>query len=243
MWVFTRILLYAGQILGLHPANDRRRYRVTPSLIGRTQTWDQPCYMYVSVWRGWGNACMKSAVDDLILLGSQCHFICFYLSPYQFFLFSGELRYYMFYRVFRFSCLVPIMAWRRPGDKPLSEPMMVSSPTHICVTRPQWVKTIKYSMVSVPEGGASSSYKWSIIAFIEIHSQIILDKCLIFVLQKIPLMIKRRINRRHALLHAVSAILQIRPENKTGISGELCQYHDFWCHCHLHCQVISRHDI
>ena len=32
------------------------------------------------------------------------------------------------------------MAWRRPGDKPFSEPMMVSLPTHICVTRPQWVK-------------------------------------------------------------------------------------------------------
>ena len=36
--------------------------------------------------------------------------------------------------------LVQIMAWRRPGDKPLSEPMLVSLPTHICVTRPQWVK-------------------------------------------------------------------------------------------------------
>ena len=35
--------------------------------------------------------------------------------------------------------LVQIMAWRRPGDKPLSEPMMVCLPTHICVTRPQWV--------------------------------------------------------------------------------------------------------
>ena len=36
--------------------------------------------------------------------------------------------------------LVQIMAWRLPGDKPLSEPMMVSSLTHICFTRPQWVK-------------------------------------------------------------------------------------------------------
>ena len=36
--------------------------------------------------------------------------------------------------------LVEIMAWRRPGDKPLSERMMVRLPTHICVTRPQWVK-------------------------------------------------------------------------------------------------------
>ena len=33
------------------------------------------------------------------------------------------------------------MAWRRSGDKPLSEPMMVNLLTHICVTRPQWVKT------------------------------------------------------------------------------------------------------
>ena len=35
--------------------------------------------------------------------------------------------------------LVRIMAWRRSGDKPLSESMMVSLPTHICVTRHQWV--------------------------------------------------------------------------------------------------------
>ena len=35
--------------------------------------------------------------------------------------------------------LVQIMAWRRLGDKPLSEPMMGNSLTHICVTRPQWV--------------------------------------------------------------------------------------------------------
>ena len=36
--------------------------------------------------------------------------------------------------------LVQIMAWRRTGDKPLSEPMIVTLPTHLCVTRPQWVK-------------------------------------------------------------------------------------------------------
>ena len=36
--------------------------------------------------------------------------------------------------------LVQIMAWRRPGDKPLSGPMMVRLSTLICVTRPQWVK-------------------------------------------------------------------------------------------------------
>ena len=35
--------------------------------------------------------------------------------------------------------LVQIMAWRRSGDKPLSEPLMDSLLMHICVTRPQWV--------------------------------------------------------------------------------------------------------
>ena len=37
--------------------------------------------------------------------------------------------------------LVQIMAWRRPGDKTLSEPMMVILSTHICVTLPQWVNS------------------------------------------------------------------------------------------------------
>ena len=35
--------------------------------------------------------------------------------------------------------LVQIMAWCRPGDEPLSEPMMVTLLTHICITRPQRV--------------------------------------------------------------------------------------------------------
>ena len=37
--------------------------------------------------------------------------------------------------------LVQIKAWRRSGDKPLSEPIMVSLPTNICVNRPQWVNS------------------------------------------------------------------------------------------------------
>ena len=36
--------------------------------------------------------------------------------------------------------LVKIKAWRCPRDKPLFEQMMFGLITHICVTRPQWVK-------------------------------------------------------------------------------------------------------
>ena len=43
--------------------------------------------------------------------------------------------------------LVRIMAWRRPGDKSLSEPMMVSLLTHICVARPQWVNFCKRYLI------------------------------------------------------------------------------------------------
>ena len=40
------------------------------------------------------------------------------------------------------SSLVQIMAWRCPGDKPLSEPMMVNLLTNICVTQPQCVNSL-----------------------------------------------------------------------------------------------------
>ena len=45
--------------------------------------------------------------------------------------------------------LVQIMAWRRPGDKPLSEPMMVCLLTHICITRPQWVNASRCIPASI----------------------------------------------------------------------------------------------
>ena len=36
--------------------------------------------------------------------------------------------------------LVQMMAWRRLDDKPLSDPMIFCLLTHICITRPQWLK-------------------------------------------------------------------------------------------------------
>ena len=38
---------YSGLILGLRPANERRRYFVTTSLIGWSQTKDQPCQLFI----------------------------------------------------------------------------------------------------------------------------------------------------------------------------------------------------
>ena len=63
------------------------------------------------------------------------------------------------------AALVQITAWRRPGDKPLSEPMMVRLPTHICVTRPQW--HVLYPTVQVIDHRTSHylQYIWFMIRY------------------------------------------------------------------------------
>ena len=44
------------------------------------------------------------------------------------------------------ATLVQVMAWRRKGDKPLPDPMLSISPTHICVTRERSVKVISKTL-------------------------------------------------------------------------------------------------
>ena len=67
-------------------------------------------------------------------------FKCIFLNENAWILLEISLKFVPKGPINNIPALVQIMAWRRPGDKPLSEPMIVSLPTHICVTRPQWVK-------------------------------------------------------------------------------------------------------
>ena len=45
------------------------------------------------------------------------------------------------------TALVHVMGCRRPGAKPLSEPMIVILPTHICVTLPQWFNCVQRNLI------------------------------------------------------------------------------------------------
>ena len=54
-------------------------------------------------------------------------------------IFKISLKFVSMIRIYNIPALLQIMAWRRLGDKPLSEPIMVSLLTLIYVTRPQWV--------------------------------------------------------------------------------------------------------
>ena len=67
-------------------------------------------------------------------------FKCFFFNENVWILIKISLKFVLKGQINNIPALVQIMAWHRPGDKPLSEPMMVSLPTHICVTRPEWVK-------------------------------------------------------------------------------------------------------
>ena len=68
-------------------------------------------------------------------------FKCFFLNENVSIAIKMSLKFVPKGPINNIPALVQIMAWRRLGDKPLSEPMIVSLPTHICVTRPQWVNT------------------------------------------------------------------------------------------------------
>ena len=55
-------------------------------------------------------------------------------------LFKISLKFLTGVQINNIPALAHIMAWRRLGDKPLSEPMMVRLLAHTCVTRLQCVK-------------------------------------------------------------------------------------------------------
>ena len=73
--------------------------------------------------------------------------------------------------------LVQIMAWRRLGDKPLSELMIVLLLTHICVTRPQRVNprqptlTLKRLPYDHTKLGQVDITQWYVILISIIHSK------------------------------------------------------------------------
>ena len=63
---------------------------------------------------------------------------CIFLNENAYISIKISLKFVPKARINNVPALVQIMAWRRPVDKPLSEPMMVSLLTHICVYGVRW---------------------------------------------------------------------------------------------------------
>ena len=74
--------------------------------------------------------------------------------------------------------LVQIMAWQRPGDKPLSEPIVVSLLMYICVTWPQWVNEICVPDFSVQHMPLITSWRWVVLSgFSRVSNKIAPSSC------------------------------------------------------------------
>ena len=67
-------------------------------------------------------------------------FKCIFLNENAWISLKISLKFVPKGQINNIPALVQIMAWRRPGGKPLSEQRWLFCWKHICVTRPQWVK-------------------------------------------------------------------------------------------------------
>ena len=91
-------------------------------------------------------ACKQQHFDTLRPRQNGCHFSddlfkCIFLNENDLIPIQISLKFVPLSPIDNIPALVRIMAWRRPGNKSLSEPVMVRLPTHLYITRPQWVNT------------------------------------------------------------------------------------------------------
>ena len=78
--------------------------------------------------------------DKMAAILADDIFKCIFLNENDRILIQISLKFVPRIPIDNKAVLVQVMAWCRAGTKPLSKTMMVTLLTHICVTRPQWVK-------------------------------------------------------------------------------------------------------
>ena len=119
---------------GVCPSMDKKRLRCIwgPLLLQRSDT------------VGRMSANTSTVFDESCAPQNESHFAddifkCIFFNENVWILIKVSLKFVPKGPINNIPSLVQIMACRRTGDKPLSEPMVARSATHICVTRPQWV--------------------------------------------------------------------------------------------------------
>ena len=106
-------------------------------------------------------------IDSLIFINKTAAiFKCIFLNENVWISIKISLKVVLKVSINKIPALVQIMAWRRPGDKLLSEPMMVSLLTHICITQPQWVKSLGLDWMLSNKKHNFQFYVWTQLLYI-----------------------------------------------------------------------------
>ena len=107
--------------------------------------WQRGCYWHLSYATASGATKLGSGIIDKLRPRQDSRhfpddiFKWIFLDENVWISINISLKFILNGSIDNIPALYQTMAWRRSGDKPLSEPMMVSLLTHICVTQPQWV--------------------------------------------------------------------------------------------------------
>ena len=126
---------------------EQKCVRYVPHRRLHTHVWSVSCLIFHNMTKIYLNKSIWN-VDTLRPRQNGRHFTdhifkCIFLNKDIWILIDVSLKFVSKCSINNISALVQIMAWRRPGNKPLPEPMMVRLLMHICVTRPQWVKWLQ----------------------------------------------------------------------------------------------------
>ena len=145
--VFSLICIWINGWVNNREAGDLRRYRAhyDVTLMIASDSWFANVYFIYKVYHRHFGRGVRLVINTLRPWQNGRHFAddilkCIFLNENVWIPIKISLKFVPKGPINNIPALVEIMAWRRPGDKPLSEPVTVGLPTHICVTRPQWVK-------------------------------------------------------------------------------------------------------
>ena len=126
-----------------------------PSMAHFPLTKSQSCVTRLPIRMSSGTRHTLHGLLNTIRLRKNCHhfandiFKCIFSNENIWILINISLKCVSRGLIDNIPSLVPIMAWHHiPGDTPLSEPMMFSLLTHICVSRPHWVIDILSNVLS-----------------------------------------------------------------------------------------------
>ena len=124
-WMFSLICTWINGCVNNRAAGDLRRHRAHYDVS----------VMYRWLWRSFKilrpRQICRHFEDDV--------FKCIFLNENAWI----SLNFVPKFRIDNIPALVQIMTWCQLGDKPLSEPMVICLLTDICVTLPQWVKSLE----------------------------------------------------------------------------------------------------